>query len=162
MHLSEHRDVDFVTTKLWNVEIPLGPGGSGMDVKLLQYLLYTYSYLKDDGAYELYEVDGIWGSRTSAALAVLENDRDSAAVADGYVTPLPPLVIADGGHGIGPGGYYAPKLMMLQYYYTQVRTGAEINYIGSPLLGPTVLAMPDDGVCPGDLASALRAVLAEG
>ena len=119
---------------------------------LVQYLLYAYSYLKDDGNCELFEVDGIWGTKTSAALSVLERDPDYPGVPDGYITPLQSS-LEPVSQSSASGKLL--KMATLQYYYVQVCTGVAVNWQPGPLVGSTILAMPHDGVCPDPLAAAL-------
>jgi hypothetical protein len=137
----------------WNIQNTLGPGDSGNDVRLVQYLL-NYSELGSlaVGDTHLIEVDGIWGRETSNAVSRLESDPNYASIADGKISPIPQSTFKVGSHF---STIY--KLVILHWRYAYTRTGLSSSTIGMEEMNNVVLGMPENFDCPPELSFALRA-----
>jgi hypothetical protein len=143
----------------WNIADRLSPGSKGDDVKLLQYLLYWFNVQSGNFAYTLGDVDGDWGPRTSAAVAALEQTGPNFIVPDAAMGIGAGPFVADGVVDVVPGLGYTSilgpyKLFALQTNYATLHN---VDISDHNARGLCLMAMPDDGFCPDDLAYALNA-----
>jgi len=131
--------------KVWDIDKRVGSGSSGDDVRLVQYLMARTTFC----GITVPQVDGIWGPITGAAMTALEANV-SEVLADGVVDQMPFRITFE-----HLGQAYIYKLAILQFLYS--KAVAPQNDDQDPKLSEaTLMAMPDDGVCPNDLALALR------
>ena len=149
-----HQSESGETAYLWNVSSRKQLGSRGLEVQLIQYLLFSRSRFLADGAYGIGEVDGNWGRKTETYMEI--NVRKSRIsnqfVDDHYISPMPP------GETSFNNGQKSYKLSALQYGY--IVHMAKVNPDSADLDTRTeneiILGMPDDGFCPSQLAAALR------
>jgi hypothetical protein len=141
---------DEETNFIWNVEQRVGPGSSGDDVRLVQYLLAMWGAdYSIPGVIVLDDVSGSWDSKTSASMALFEKNLTSAALADGVVDPMPPDTV---GFSAARSSYLY-KIYSLQWAYSQKRGRHDLLEVESEV----VMDIPNDVTCPTDLSYALIA-----
>ncbi|TBW38999.1 hypothetical protein EYW49_07665 [Siculibacillus lacustris] len=136
----------------WNIDRQIGPGSHGDDVRFAQYLLVYWSYTFELG-YELTEVDGYWGPRTSAVMRAMEQNTFRRVVHDGYISPLPEPFDH---HTSGNKNF---KLDALLENYVRRATGFGVNQLSIERLNAVMRGIPTDGYCPPALAAALQKAL---
>jgi hypothetical protein len=148
---------------LWDVSFRIGPGSVGDDVRLVQYLMARFVQYDPVAppatpGLTLSDVDGQWGSRTTAAMRWIE--QNGGVVADGVVDPCPADTLDVG----GPYSQYRYKIALLQWYYigeiAQKSPGTPYPFDG-PAKSAILMDMANDGQCPADLAWALESAKAE-
>ncbi|TBW35075.1 hypothetical protein EYW49_16630 [Siculibacillus lacustris] len=136
----------------WNIDRQIGPGSHGDDVRFAQYLLVYWSYTFELG-YELTEVDGYWGGKTSAVIHAMERNTRWRVVRDGYISPIPEPF----SHNTASNKSY--KFDILLENYTRRATGFGINQLPIEPINAIMRGIPSDGYCPPALAGALRRAL---
>ncbi|TBW41325.1 peptidoglycan-binding protein [Siculibacillus lacustris] len=136
----------------WNIDRQIGPGSHGEDVRFAQYLLVYWSYTFELG-YEISEVDGYWGGRTSAVVRAMEQNTRWRVVRDGYISPIPEPFV----HNTASNKSF--KFDILLENYTRRATGFGINQLSNERVNAVMRGIPNDGYCPPALAAALRRAL---
>jgi hypothetical protein len=148
------------STNLWNVSSRVGPGSTGDDVKLVQYLLARAPEAANYGGpisgqsgIAVANVDGIWGPQTAAAMSWFEKSWKGRGnlQADSVVDPNPP-----GSCNFGVNGNFLYKITALQVLYGVAQLKDMGMTADGGTVANTVLAMPTDGQCPQDLAYVLQ------
>ena len=138
---------------IWDVEKRIGSGSKGDDVRLVQYLVARYGmWTGAPGYISVDEVDGDWGPKTSASFLLYEQTAMSVRT-NGFVYPAPLDVdiFHTGVHG------FIYHIISLQEYNCAAILRKPVGAIDYD----TVMAMPDDGLCPADLGFALTAAQAK-
>jgi hypothetical protein len=147
----------------WNVSDRAGPGSSGDDVRLIQYLLARApeaaairpDRISGDSGITVDDVDGMWGPKTTAAVSWLERSyhaKNGSDFADGVIDPMP----SHQDHFVVGSTTFQYKIMSLQVLYCIVMLQDRFESASDSEFFGTIMAMPDDGQCPGALAVALR------
>lgn len=132
--------------RMWDIVKKVGRNcpNSQLDVKFCQYLLY-----KVNRRLLLSDVIGVWGPKSTAALASWEKSGKNL-LADGIIDVIPP-----GGNGFGTISHKVYKLVNMQVFYISDMTGIKDlskAFLYSPAVQEVVLKMPDDCTdMPADL-----------
>ncbi len=139
---------------IWNVEERIGLGSTGDDVRLVQYLVARYGMWEGTPGYLTVEdVDGVWDAKTAASFLLYEQTATSV-VTNGFVYPVKPHTdfLHVGVHG------FLHHIVSLQEYYCAIISEKPVGGVDSHI----VMAIADDGMCPSELAFALRTTHAKG
>ena len=143
----------------WNVDSRIGRGGSslGVDVKLVQYLLFRSGLGGPDGSFLDHDkINGIWDPHSMSALKRWEKVHSKRIVVDGAIDRMKP------GQTDGSISRKRYKMGILNGEYVRSVIGMDVitahsqGLISPDEINEVIMRMPENEDVPGDLALALK------